>query len=173
MYPYPGAPQPLSPLAQYLVTRSAIPKVVGILAMIFAPIGAMASAIWTWGPLDDVSRWSEGGWGTVSTWLLVWGVLSGLVFALHLLSGITAMLYRPSAPRWTTIYAIAAIVLALLGAAMVALLSPSGGTHYRGLHESVVLMHYVFAGLALPWPITALLLMNTASAKRACVIPPS
>jgi hypothetical protein len=168
---YPGFTP--SPLAQYLATRSAIPKIVGILAMIFAPVGAMASAIWTWGPLDDIGRWSEGDWDAVSKWLLAWGMVSGLLFAVHLIAGIMAMLYRPSAPRWTTIYAIAAILLGILDAVLVVVLSPSGGGHhYIGLHESVVTMHLVFCVLSLAWPITAAILMNTARAKRACVIPP-
>jgi len=172
-YP-PVAPNPLSPYAQYSATRSAIPKVVGILAICFAAVGALGSGIWTWGPLDDLRMWDRDHlWGAAETWLFVWGGLSIGVFALHLIGGILSILYRPSAPRVITLYSIAALLLVVLDLILVNVLAPSGGPHHGAIHESVTSMHMAFCGLAFPWPVVALILMNTGAAKRACVIPPS
>ena len=180
---YPGSPQypqpfpmpsmPLSPYAQYLATRSAIPKVIGILAICFASVGALGSGIWTFGPLEDLTRWDHDHvWGAMQTWLLVWGGLSVAVFALHLVSGIMSLLYRPSAPRLVTIYAIAALALLVVDLILVNVLAPSGGARHSAIADSVCAMHMVYCGLAFPWPVVAVILMNTKGAKRACVIPP-
>ena len=156
---------------QYLARRSSIPRVVGTLALIFACIGLCSAALWVFGPLDDLSEWSRAtGWSSVRAWLLVWGGLSVGVFALHLVAGIFAVMYRPHAPRLVTWYAIAALLLAALDAILVVTLAPSGGPHHAALWESLCLMHLVYSGLAAPWPIVAVLLMNTTGAKRACVL---
>jgi hypothetical protein len=173
MHPGLGPPQQLTPYAQYLATRSAIPRVVGILATIFAAIGLLGSIIWVWGPGTDLSiRHRDGRWDAEHYWLLTWGALSAAVFVVHLVAGLMSISYRPSAPRLARIYGVAAIALALLDVVLVLALEPSGGHHHAELHESVVTLHIVFSGIALPWPITMLILMETSAAKRACVIPP-
>ena len=174
--PYPGYPgyppgRPPSAVVQYLTKRSSIPRVVGILAIVFACVGLCSAALWVWGPLDDLSIWSRAtGWSSVRAWLLVWGGLSVGVFVLHLVAGIFAVMYRPRAPRLVTWYAIAALLLAALDAALVVALAPSGGPHHAALWESMCLMHLAYSAIAVPWPIVAVLLMNTTGAKRACVI---
>jgi len=161
---------PLTPYQHYLATRSAIPKAVGMLAIIFASIGAMSSAVFTWGPLTDMSKWAvDNGWHTIRVWLYVWAFASCGLFALHVVAGVFAIMYRPAAPRLVSIYAIAAILLAVTDLVFALAIAPSTGSHLR---ESVTISHALFSAIALPWPIIALLLMNTAAAKRACVIPP-
>lgn len=171
-YPgYPPRPPPPAAIAQYLARRSSIPRVVGILAIIFASIGLCSAVLWVFGPLDDLSRWNTTHqWSAVRSWLLVWGGLSVVVFVLHLVAGIFAVMYRPSAPRLVTWYAIAALLLAALDALLVATLAPSSGPHHMALWDSVSLPHLIHSALAAPWPIVAGLLMNTTGAKRACVL---
>src|SRR2546425_389389 len=153
----------LTPYQQYLATRSVIPKAVGILAIIFASLGAMSSAVFAWGPLTDMSRWADGhGWHTIRVWIYVWAFVSCGLFVLHLVAGAFAMMYRPSAPRLISIYAVLAIVLAVLDLVFVIAIAPTTSSH---LHESVTISHIVYSAVALPWPIMALLLMNTAAAK--------
>lgn len=156
---------------QYLARRSSIPRVVGILAIIFASIGLLSAALWVFGPLADLSRWNTThAWSGVQSWLFAWGGLSVGVFVLHLIAGIFATMYRPSAPRLVTWYAIAALLLAALDAILVVTLAPSGGPHHAALWDSVSLMHLIHSAFAAPWPIVAVLLMNTTGAKRACVL---
>ena len=157
--------------AQYLAMRSGVPRVVGILAIVFSGIGLIATAIWTFGPLDDVSRWDHAHlWASARVWLIVWGGLSAGVFALHLVAGILAVRYRPSAPRAVTVYAIAAILLAVADLVLVCVLAPDGGAHHHAIHYSVTDMHIAHAILALPWPILALILIHLPASRRSCVI---
>jgi hypothetical protein len=166
-------PMPVRP------TRSAVPRVVGILAIIFASIGLMGSLIWAYGPMSDIYDWNlEGELGSIITWLWVWMGLSVVVFVVHLVGGIQAIRYKRSGLRLLTVYAIAALALALVDAVLVYALMPSrieGVDGFWRTHEevrfSISTMHAVFSGMALPWPIVVLALVNGARAKEACGTP--
>jgi hypothetical protein len=154
-----------------VILRSAIPRVVGILALVFAPLGMLFSLGWVAGPLDDLSRLDDvGAWSGFRAWLILWGLLSFGVFAVHLTAGILATMYKRGAPRWMTIYGISAIGLCIGDAILVGALAPSGGPHHSALVDSVY-AHWVFSVLAVPWPVLALVLMNLRGAKDACQPP--
>jgi hypothetical protein len=150
-------------------TRSAIPRVVGILMIVFCGFGLFGSAIWTYGPIYDIHLWDGGhAWRAVEIWLYVWCILGLAVFGVHLAGGIIAVMYRPSAPRWVSIYAISAIVLGVADVVIVTVLAPNTGNHHRDLWFSVGTMHIVHTLMALPWPVIALALINKRSSKAAC-----
>jgi hypothetical protein len=158
-------PVPLAP------RRSAVPRVVGVLAFICAVIGLGMSFIWWFGPLDDVKRWDDRGeLGGVVTWLHVWMAISGVLFLVHLIGGIVAVQYKRSGLKLLTIYSIAAIALAILDVVLCIALVPKrfDSYEYGDLWFSVVTMHIAFSVMALPWPITTLALVNGARAKEAC-----
>jgi hypothetical protein len=164
----------LTPYQHWLTNRSAIPKIVGILGIIFACVGAMTSAVWTWGSLDDLTRWDyEHAWDHVEIWLRVWGFASFGLFGLHLAASLFALGYRPIAPRLVMLYSILALALIVADIVLELALAPGASSHYRAIRESATTMHVVYSGLATPWPIIALILMSRKSAKAACTIPGS
>jgi Na+/proline symporter len=168
MYVPPGAYQGAAP-----VSRSATPRVVGILAIVFASIGVLFALVVHFGPMSDLDRWgvSKQASGLMS-WM--WGslALSIGLFALHMIAGVCALIYRPSAPRLITAYALFAILLGVADIVLSMALIPDNLQLADYISRSQVkesmLVRAVFAGIALPWPIVALALMNTRSAKVAC-----
>lgn len=157
---YPPAPMP--------PRRSGTPRVIGILAIIFACLGLLMSIVMIVGPMSDLDRWDipVSSLGVAGTWLYIsmFGALA--VFVLHLLGGVAAVRYQPSAPRQMTIYGVAAIILAL-GDLFIPAFGLTG--HMPGrVFESLVLPRIGYAIIALPWPIVALAMMNTRGAREAC-----
>jgi len=157
---YPPAPLP--------PRRSGTPRVIGILAIVFACLGLLVSITMTAGPMSDLDRWniSVSSLGVVGVWLYASMFLSLAVFALHLVGGIAAVRYRPSAPRLMTIYGVAAIALAV--ADLVVPMCGMAGHMGGRVFDSVVIPRIGYAIIALPWPIIALAMMNTRGAREAC-----
>jgi hypothetical protein len=148
--------------------RSAIPKVVGILATVFCGFGLLFSAGLALGMEDEMLQHgvSRPDLGSFATWMMVSLVLAVGVFALHLTAGIQAIRYARSAPRLMTAYAVAAIALAIGDAAISAITFPSELA--GGAYEDLAVPRFGLAFLALPWPIVALVLINTRGARTAC-----
>jgi hypothetical protein len=153
--------------------RSAIPRVIGILATVFAVVGALFMAVWTFGPLSDLSghHLLDKMSGMVS-WFYACAALSVVVFGLHLAGGIFAIVYRFTGLRLLTLYGVLAILLVIADAILVIVLMPDHIEGRAGLTSdirfSVTIMRIVFDGLALPWPIVVLALANTPRARAAC-----
>lgn len=146
--------------------RSAIPRVVGILAIIFACVGAGFSVIFTLGPLSDIRRWSDAeSLGFVVTWLYLWAAISFALFALHLVGGVMACSYRAIGLRLLTAYAVAAIALVIIDVILM-----NGYVSNGRLYDSLTMPRTVFALFALPWPVVVLALVNNGRAKRACAV---
>ena len=165
MYP-PG----FTPYAPFPPRRSAIPKVIGILAIVFSVIGVGGSAIWTFGPMSDIKSYGlEPEMGSMVTWLLLWFVISFGLFVVHLLGGIFAIQYKPLGLRLLGIYAISAITLVVVDLILNFALMPS---HFEnGAHDirfSVTVMRTAFECMAAPWPIIVLVLSKSRRAKAAC-----
>ena len=175
--PYGYQPYPYMPPMPMRPQRSGVPRVVGILAIIFACVGLIGSAIWHFGPLSDVKRWHyQDQLSSVVTWMWIWMGLSVVVFVLHLVGGILAVQYKRVGLRLLTVYAIAALVLALADVVLCNALYPGGledhGYGQNGeMYFSVVTMRMVFSAMAAPWPVVALLLANGTRAKEACGTP--
>ena len=155
--------------------RSSIPKVVGILGIIFSAFGIIGSLAMTFGPADALRRFDAtsnmlGGFGT---WMNVYMVIAALLFGLHLTGAIQSIRYAPSAPRFMTLYGVLALVLLAADIALSIALFPDGrGFMRRALYEEMVYPRLGMAVLALPWPIIALALMNSKSARAACAPHP-
>src|SRR5688572_10380673 len=95
--------------------RSAIPRAVGVIAIVFAVLGFGASMLFTWGPLDDISRWGDARLGRhaelIVAWLYIWGALSLVLFLVHVIGGVYAVTYKPIGLKLLTAYAVGALVL--------------------------------------------------------------
>lgn len=176
VYPpqYPGYPpypymQPMRP------QRSGVPRVMGILAIIFACVGLAGSAIWTFGPLSDLDKHSGASeLEAVTAWLWIWMGLSAVVFVVHLIGGILSVQYKRAGLKIMTVYGIVALALAIVDCVLVVVLMPEKYRSNGGADDlwfSVATMHIFFEVMALPWPITALALANGARAKEACGTP--
>ena len=179
-YPYtppPSAPYPPPygmsygppPVGQYQPPqrRSAIPRVVGILAIVFAPIGLLITLAMTFGPKDDF-QWmdiTQGELGFFGSWLDIYLVLGLALFALHLVGGIMTVAYKKSGPPLLSAYAIAAIVLAV---ADVFISMGTLSVSDRWVYQELVYPRLFIELFALPWPIVAVILINVRKAKEAC-----
>ena len=155
--------------------RSAIPKVIGILAIVFASFGVLGTLGLTFGMEDELSRYriTRDALGSFGTWMIVSGVFGFALFGVHLTMGIQAVRYAPSAPRWATIYGVLAIALVLADIIVSMATFPDGhGYRHRQAYEDLVYPRIGLAIFALPWPIIALILMNVRGARRSCVEQP-
>lgn len=178
-YPY-GPPQPGYPPPPYQPpyqgypvvppppSRSSIPRVIGIIAIVFSVLGVLMN-VGMYAAYSEAMRSARhfglsGEVGALDTWVTISFVLGFLIFVLHLAGGITATLYKRVAPLLISIYAVVAL-LAVTGDLVVALaFSPDDSRLLREAAQS----RLGFAVLALPWPIVALVLMNLRGAKQAC-----
>jgi hypothetical protein len=151
--------------------RSAIPKVAGILAIVFASLGLLGTLSTVIGVDDDMlahgaTRASLGAFGT---WMFAYVALAAVVFAVHLTAGIQSVRYAASAPRWMTVYGALAIALVVADFIISMTTFPEGsGFLHQKLYEDLVYPRLGLSILALPWPIIALVLMNQQSARLAC-----
>lgn len=161
--PAPYAPRPG-------MDRSSIPKVVGILAIIFSVIGLLGALVQTfgiYGQLDE-KHIPSSALGSFATWNIINMVLAAGVFGIHLAAGILSVRYSPRAPKFITIYGIFALALLVANIALTAALFPDLVSLTLDNPEYA---RYGLEVLALPWPIVALALMNTRRARQACADP--
>jgi len=146
--------------------RSAIPRVVGILALVFAPIGIFFSLVFVAGPVGEhAAPASE--WLPLISWLWVTFVASIVLFGLHLTGGILAVMYKRAAPLVMSLYGILGIALALGRIAVPLALMPKNAGH-SSMTDDFVFMQIGYGMLAVIWPISALALLNTRGSKTAC-----
>jgi hypothetical protein len=164
--PYVEARARLTPNVEPTV-RSAKPKVIGILAIIFASFGLLSAAV-PLGMEDEMRRhhvtWSS--LGAYGTWLGIWVVRSLVISGLHLAGGIQAVRYRSSGPRLLTIYGVLALVL--IAVDLAASVLTFGGSFGSRAFEDLVMPRFGLDILALAWPIVVLAVINTRSARQSC-----
>jgi hypothetical protein len=169
-----SGPGPLSrpPYLGQDLRRSSIPRVIGILAIVFSSLGLLGSFATLVGPADDMLKFSisKETLGTFGTWMNVYVVLAVALFGVHLTAGIQSVRYARSAPLWMTIYAILAIVLIVVDMTISYSTFPKGefGFLQKAIFEDLVYPRLGLAVLALPWPIVVLSLMNQRTARLAC-----
>jgi hypothetical protein len=146
-------------------TRSAIPRVLGILAIIFSVIGLLFSLVQTFGTYSDIEEMmmdvSE--LGSFGNWLPAYMAFALLIFGLHLTAGILSVRYSPRCIKWMNGYAIAALLLAVANISLTAATYPEALKLTDG-HKGRIFLD-VFA---LPWPIIVLSLMNLQKTQQAC-----
>jgi hypothetical protein len=147
--------------------RSAIPRVVGIIGIVLSVIGLLSSGVFGFGPLSDIRRWgSQADLSTVTTWLYGWMALSLVIFALHFVGSILAIMYKPTGSKLLTSYAVSAMVLIVIDMVMCHGFVTRG--HDFDIYGSVTISHTVYSGIAFPWPVVVLALINSKRAREAC-----
>ena len=151
--------------------RSRIPRVTGILAIVFASLGLLGALALALGA-DDVMRGLDAtrqGLGAFGTWMLVSLGLSAGLFGAHLMAGIQSVRYAASAPRWMTLYGVLAIALLVTDIIVSIATFPEGhGYRHRALYEEMVYPRLGMGILGMPWSILALVLLNLRSARLSC-----
>jgi hypothetical protein len=157
---YPPAPMP--------ARRSGIPRVIGIIAIVFSGFGLLMN-IGMYAAYSEMLRDARifgltGEVGFFGTWVVISFALGFLVFALHLAGGIAATTYKRLGPVLITAYAVAALLL-VIGDLIVAVAASPGESR---LFQEIGQSRLGFAVMCLPWPVVALVLMNLRSAKDAC-----
>jgi len=155
--------------------RSAIPKVMGILMIIFASLGlfgglfGLLSSVANDALFREIPQYKT--WHTIELLLNVTGLAIG---ALHLYTGVRAVGYKRNAPSFAVTYAITAMVVTLINAILVfAWIKPAlekSLGEFGGDVGAVFGPIMVFSTLiALAWPTLVLILMTRPAAKAACV----
>lgn len=155
----------------YPPQRSAIPKVMGILMIIFASLGLLGTLKTLVGssvPAEAYDFIPElKTWRTVE---LLTSLLGLGVGALHLLAGVRAVAYRDVAPKLATAYAAASIVSTLVGSTLVYVYLRPMLSSMMGDMASVVGPTMIVTSLVtLTWPVIVLILMTRPAARAACV----
>ena len=151
--------------------RSSIPKVMGILMIIFAGLGLLFSlAGMAAAAAQDVSRLTPVEVGRLKLFNLV-SHLSGLAAGgLHLAAGTLAVVYHRAAPLWSTLYAglalLRVIVVASLYYAWLAPIVTRGTSKAfsQGYGVGIVVGSVILAA----WPVVVVALMNREAARTAC-----
>lgn len=179
MQPMQPAPAYYAPMPQ--PRRSAIPKVMGILMIVFGSIGILGAFISL--ALKGRSEFSHvPEWQTVETISLYMALLVALpMAAFQLTTGIISVKYKASAPKVATILAIAKMVMTVVEmivtykytmAALEVVFGERGrlDSFVRSTMETSMKIGMVFGGIVgLAWPILILILMNRPAAKAACM----
>ena len=150
-------------------SRSGTPKVMGILMIIFASLGILATLASFGG--QDVSElgpaWQEK-FSSVNTYLTVLSVVGLGLGILHLLTGIAAVGYKKNAPKLAKIYGLTALVNVVVGMIVTyALLKPLMD-EMGGMGGAVGGMVVIVSLIGAVWPILVLALMTGSKAKQAC-----
>jgi hypothetical protein len=152
--------------------RSGIPKVVGILMIIFASIGLLGSLLGLAGSAANDATMKAvpelKTWGTMS---MIFSVVGLGVSALHLVAGISSVKYKANAPKLSVTYALINIINNLVqGIIVFAWLKPAiAKSGVPGAAEMVGGMVVISIVLSVIWPTIVLALMTRPAAKAACV----
>jgi hypothetical protein len=156
--------------------RSAIPKVMGILMIVFASLGLLGTLRTLVGssvPTEVYAMVPElATWRTIE---LLLGLIGLGVGFLHLLAGVRAVAYRDVAPNLAVAYATVSIITTLIGSTMVYVyLRPMLGELVGNEVASVAGPMMIATNLVmLAWPVIVLILMTRPSARAACVNVPA
>lgn len=151
--------------------RSSIPKVVGILMIIFGSLGLIGGLIGlagnsASGDLKDLPEWK-----TYMTMSMVFGVIGLGISALHVFGGIRAVGYKSNAPKLAMLYGLLNIVTQIAwGAIVFAWLKPAIAKAAGDAGAAIIGIGVMFGVIiSIAWPIIVLSLMSRPAAKAACV----
>ena len=146
------------------VAHSVLPRVTGIIAIVFACIGLMFTFASAFGFQAEAGKYDElGAFGDWQMWYLAPGLL---VFALHLIGGILCTLYKRKGPNWLTAYGILALLLIIVDV-IITVKSIPGGT--RGpMFEDLAAPRLGLALFGFVWPIVVLVLINDGKSRGSC-----
>lgn len=154
--------------------RSAIPKVIGILMIIFASLGLLGSLIGLAGggnremfrAIPELKTWA-----TIELLLNVIGLAYG---AFHLYAGVRCLGYKSNAPKLAVVYGVVAIAMVLINLILVfAWVKPALDGMMGDLGPgfgAIFGVAMIFGSLiGIAWPTIVMILMTRPSAKAACV----
>lgn len=161
-------PQGVGHPGAFFERRSLIPRVIGILAIVFASIGLLFSLAMSFGFDDDLMKHgvTKADLDAYGTWMTVSIVPALAVFAAHLTAGIQCVRYAPSAPTLMIIYASLALARNVADVVITALTFPA--PTYTTMFEDLGAGRIGIAMMATPWPIVALVLMMLRTSRKAC-----
>ena len=154
--------------------RSSIPKVVGILMIIFASLGLLGGLIGLGGHSAGAGMNDIPALKTFNTMSLVVTVIGLGISVLHLVAGIRSVGYKANAPKLASMYALINIIVSVAwGVAVFAWLKPAiakaagPGSAVVSAAVGVGVVFGVIVSVA--WPVIVLALMSRPAAKQACV----
>jgi hypothetical protein len=160
---------PPDPNAQGAGGRSGIPKVMGILMIVFASIGLLFTLIGAGGSSTGLEGDVADKLSLLNNIELIAGLLIGV---LHLVAGIMTVRYKANGPKLAIIYGITKIVWTVVSLVLVyAWLMPAlnelgaAGDAAKNLFAGLFI---VFGILAIIWPVIVLSLMTRPKAKASC-----
>ncbi len=161
-----GAPPPAK--------RSAIPKVIGILMIIFAGLGLLGTLIGLAGgtsmPHATGTGRFEDAFNTLRSYQTITGVIGLFIGIFHLVGGIQCVRYARNAPMLAKLYGIGAILVIIVEMSlMYAWLMPMFEGAPAGFREFFGVFMFFGAIIGCAWPVVILSLMTRPSAKAACV----
>lgn len=177
MHPTESGSPPESPQSSHLRpavstgggrSRSSIPFVIGILAIVFAVLGLLTSMLVAIGLTEelDAQGVTKSELGAFGTWMYAALIPSLLLFGLHLTGGIFCVTYKKRAPLLITLYGIGALVLAATDIGLSIALFPEGAS--TPMFDDLVGPRIGLQVISAFWPIVALILMNVPGARAAC-----
>lgn len=161
-----GAPPPAK--------RSAIPKVIGILMIIFAGLGLLGTLLGLAGstsmPHATGSARFEDAFNTLESYQTITNLIGLFIGILHLVGGIQCVRYARNAPMLAKLYGIVAIFAIIIEMSlMYAWLMPMFDGAPAGFKSFFGALMVFGAIIGCAWPTVILALMTRPSAKEACV----
>jgi len=167
-YGYPAPPQ-----------RSAIPKVIGILLIIFAGIGLLGAFIGLatggGGMFNQANEMNRQFYAETAQYTRITNMLALPIALLELFAGIWAVRYKRAAPLLCTTYAVVSMINQLIGMALLfAYILPAMQKTLphmmRAQMRGVMIAAAVISALiGFAWFLVVIILMNRPAAKEACV----
>ena len=157
--------------------RSAIPKVIGILMLIFGGLAVLSGLIGlVSGPGDEFNQFGRLGDGDIATAFgryktlnMVSNLTSLIIGAIELYAGGRALMYRSNAPGWVLAYAWLNIGMTIIVLAMTyAWMMPMLEKHLPGAAGMMGVAVILGGIISIAWPIVAMALMTRPSAKAVC-----
>lgn len=164
-YAYTPAPQ-----------RSGIPKVIGILMIIFGSLAVLIGLIGlATGPDKQFAHIPE--WREFERITTILGFVGMPISILGFITGICAVKYKTIAPKLATVYGLLAMVHTLINAFVVhkymraaldAAVRDVGGRIDSSMNAAMGVGVILGTIIGLAWPIIVLVLMNRPAAKTSC-----
>ncbi len=150
--------------------RSAIPKVIGILMIIFGSLGLLSGLFGILGNSGGEELFGEDdAFRTFTRMSQLFNFVGIGVSCLHLIGGLKCVGYKESAPKLAVAYALLNMITSIIwGVIVYAWLKPMLDGVGNGMGGFVGIAMLFGMVISLAWPIIVLSLMTRPAAKAAC-----